>query len=342
MEACIGREDVLTVPMHTPPLTIPSSKVSECVLHILGEVNSYAKSTGLVAPSIPCRAGNIDSYTTNMAAHMALLDNPDLAKILQEENLGGVRPTMNPQQRKEFSKLWSWLQQLSEEAEHKNVTILMDAEQAYLQLAMDNLAMDLMRMYNKHRPVIHNTYQNYLKKTYAVVSRDFRVSEAEGFCLGLKPVRGGYMEEERRLAAQHGYPDPINDTYEKTTEMYENTARLILNKIQQSPPGRVQVTFATHNESTVLNIIDMMRDINIVPYKNNIAFAQLLGMRDHIAAPLAAAGHTAHKLLHYGPVEQSVAYMSRRLQENRSGLATAGHERDLLGKELKRRMGMRS
>jgi len=339
IELCVGRDASLSsVPIHTPALNIPSQKVSECVRHALSGVREYAETMGLIAPDLPCSSTNIDSFTTNMATHMALLDSPDLASLLKEENLGVVRPTMNPQQRKEFSKLWIWLQKLAEEAERNNISILMDAEQTYLQLAMDNLALDLMRRYNRDRPVIHNTYQNYLKCTYSVVDRDFRMSEAEGFCLGLKPVRGGYMEEERQLAAAQGYPDPINDSYEATSEMYEKSARLILNKIQQSSPGRVQVTFATHNEATVLNIIKMMRDLNIVPHKNNIAFAQLLGMRDHIAGPLAEAGHTAHKLLHYGPVEQSVAYMSRRLQENRSGLATAGHERDLLGKELKRRM----
>merc|ERR1719431_2443608 len=109
------------------------------------------------------------------------------------------------------------------------------------------------------------------------------------------------MDEERRLAAERGYTDPVNPTYDATTDMYHRTARLLLEKVQSEGSKKTQVTFATHNIDTVKTLINMMREMNVVPENNNIGFAQLFGMRDHIAFPLGRAGYPAHKLLHYGP-----------------------------------------
>ena len=37
--------------------------------------------------------------------------------------------------------------------------------------------------------------------------------------------------KERALAVQHGYPDPINATYEDTTAMYNSVAQLLLKQV---------------------------------------------------------------------------------------------------------------
>ena len=59
------------------------------------------------------------------------------------------------------------------------------------------------------------------------------------------------------MAAEHGYPDPINPTYETTTKMYYKVADDFLHRIQEDDTGRkVQTLFATHNEDTVQYIIN--------------------------------------------------------------------------------------
>lgn len=53
---------------------------------------------------------------------------------------------------------------------------------------------------------------------------------------------------------------------------------------------------------------------------------------------LGQAGAPVEKLLHYGPVIQGIAYLSRRLNENRSGMPAADVERQLMWREMKKRL----
>ena len=49
------------------------------------------------------------------------------------------------------------------------------------------------------------------------------------------------------------------------------------------------------------------------------------------------AGYPVYKMLNYGPVEECVAFLSRRAQENSSAISTACEERKLISGELRRR-----
>ena len=49
-------------------------------------------------------------------------------------------------------------------------------------------------------------------------------------------------------------------------------------------------------------------------------------------------GFTVYKSVPYGPLDEVLPYLSRRVAENRSVLAGARKERDLLASELSRRL----
>ncbi|KFR10187.1 hypothetical protein N306_11070, partial [Opisthocomus hoazin] len=169
-------------------------------------------------------------------------------------------------------------------ATEKGVRLMVDAEQSYFQPAISRLTLEMQRRFNSDRAIIFNTYQCYLKEAYDNVTVDVELSRREGWRFGTKLVRGAYMEQERERAAQIGYEDPINPTYEKTNEMYHRCLDYILEEIKHSRKANVMV--ASHNEDTVKFTLRRMMELGIHPSEKKVYFGQLLGMCDQITFPL--------------------------------------------------------
>jgi len=299
------------------------------------EVVDTACSLGLNIPMDSAVENlDIDHLSTSLAWQVAVSRNKHFKNKFRIHRVVSLDS-------REFKRLLELVHRYSaifEKAAARGVCVNNDAEQSYLQDGIDVITLDLMRIYNKTRPVVLQTYQCYRTRTLDLLKRDLNMAKREQFCLGAKVVRGGYMEEERKLAAEKSYPDPINPTYEATTQMYQDVTTELLTRIRHSRPGSINVIFATHNEDSVKFVIQKAEEIGVPLDPNMISFAQLLGMRDHIAFPLGQAGYPSSKLLHYGPVEQGVAYLSRRMQENKSIMPTANLERKIMSSELKRRL----
>ncbi|NXM61782.1 PROD dehydrogenase, partial [Illadopsis cleaveri] len=225
---------------------------------------------------------------------------------------------------------------LAKRAMEKGVRLMVDAEQSYFQPAISRITVEMQRCFNRSQPIIYNTYQCYLREAYNNVTGDMELSRREGWHFGTKLVRGAYMEQERERAAQMGYEDPINPTYEKTNEMYHRCLDYVLEEIMHRRNASVMV--ASHNEDTVKFTLRRMRELGIHPSDKKVCFGQLLGMCDQITFPLGQAGFPVYKYVPYGPVNEVLPYLSRRAQENRGFMQRANRERDLLWKEVKRRL----
>ncbi|XP_077043800.1 proline dehydrogenase 1, mitochondrial isoform X6 [Agelaius phoeniceus] len=180
---------------------------------------------------------------------------------------------------------------LARRAMEKGVRLMVDAEQSYFQPAISRLTVETQRRFNRSQPLIYNTYQCYLREAYNNVTGDVELSRREGWHFGSKLVRGAYMEQERERAAQMGYEDPINPTYEKTNEMYHRCLDYVLEEIKQRRKASVMV--ATHNEDTVKFTLRRMMELGIHPSDKKVCFGQLLGMCDQITFPLASSASPA-------------------------------------------------
>ncbi|KAK7088799.1 proline dehydrogenase 1, mitochondrial-like isoform X2 [Littorina saxatilis] len=273
-----------------------------------------------------------------------LLDiNHSLSKLFLVPDLktGKLRPIVEGLTEREEDEMKNMLRRinaLAKYAEEKEVRIMIDAEQTYFQCAISRLTMEMMRKFNKKRSVVFNTYQCYLKQAYNNIVVDLNFAAREDFYFGAKLVRGAYMEQERERAESVGYEDPINATYEATTEMYHSLMEEVMRQINRRERGKIAVMVASHNEDTVREAVQLMKKYNIGPEDRLICFGQLLGMCDHVSFPLGQAGYSVYKYVPFGPVEEVLPYLSRRAMENRSMLKKTKKERRLLGEELGRRL----
>ncbi|XP_071318294.1 hydroxyproline dehydrogenase [Trachinotus anak] len=226
------------------------------------------------------------------------------------------------------------------EASVNKVRVLVDAEYTYMNPALSLVTMAMMKKFNKDGAWIWNTYQCYLKESRSLLSEALRLSKSEGFCLGVKLVRGAYMDKERKLAEKEGRQDPIHQCWEDTNVSYNGSLDVMLEVISQKPE-RYRIIVATHNEESVRRAATRMEELGIDKDGGSVCFGQLLGMCDHVSLTLAKEGYSVYKSVPYGSVEDTLPYLVRRAQENRTVLQGIRKERDLLRQELQRRLRRR-
>ncbi|KAF7659536.1 hypothetical protein LDENG_00295910 [Lucifuga dentata] len=243
---------------------------------------------------------------------------------------------------KEAAHFLCSLQRLNKiaEASVNKVRVLVDAEYTYMNPALSLVTMAMMKKFNQDGAWIWNTYQCYLKESRSLLLDTLHLSNREGFCLGVKLVRGAYMDKERKLAEKEGREDPVHKSWEETNDSYNGLLNVMLDVISKSPQ-RYRIIVATHNEESVRRAAKRMEELGIDKDGGSVCFGQLLGMCDHVSVTLAKEGYIVYKSVPYGSVDDTLPYLVRRAQENRTVLQGIRKERDLLRQELCRRIRLR-
>jgi len=211
--------------------------------------------------------------------------------------------------------------------------VMIDAEETWLQPAINQLARTMMQRYNTHgKATVYNTFQMYRKDQLDYLQDSFIHAQQHNYLLGAKLVRGAYMEKERRRAVEQGYPSPIHDTKAATDRSYNEGVRFCL---QQQP--EIALCNATHNEKSCLLMTQLIEAQGLRKDHPNLLSAQLLGMSDNLSYNLAAHGFKVAKYMVYGAVKEVVPYLTRRAEENSSVEGDLSRERSLILQEVKRR-----
>lgn len=215
------------------------------------------------------------------------------------------------------------------------VPVLVDAEESWTQPAVDALVEEMMERFNTERALVYNTAQLYRHDRLNYLRKLLERSTAEGFHVGMKLVRGAYMEKERERAAELGYPDPIGANKAAVDADYDEALRFCMAHI-----GRTAFVNATHNEASTLLLAQLMRETGVARNDPRIHFGQLLGMSDNISFNMAQAGYNVVKYVPYGPVREVLPYLIRRAEENTSTRGQTGRELSLIIAERKRRKSL--
>ena len=280
-----------------------------------------------------------------------LKEGGDLYKLLKRKSCG--LEELSIKENLELAQLMDRIGEIGIACESKGVRLLVDAEQTYIQNFIHYVAVQfLMKRFNTNKCIVYNTFQCKLRNTESELRIDIDYAKEENIIYGLKMVRGAYLEEERRLARELGYPDPTNPSLEATTDMYNRVMDLSLREVKRD---RMRLMVATHNTDSVRRAVREMELLGI-PKRDGVVFGQLLGkqttvnrvinlinlnsigMCDFVSSTLADAGYIIHKSVPYGPVMEVVPYLIRRAQENTHAVKRADLERKVLGREIRNRL----
>ena len=240
--------------------------------------------------------------------------------------------TLSSNETDEFARVKERVNRICKSAYDKNVRIFIDAEESWIQKTIDNLADEMMEMYNKSEAIVYNTLQFYRHDRLAFLKQSYQKAADNNYHLGVKLVRGAYMEKERVRAQQLSYIDPIQPNKEASDEDYNEGLQFCVKHID-----RIAICAGTHNEESCKILAEMMAEAKLTNNDRRIYFSQLFGMSDNLSYNLANAGYNVAKYLPYGPVKAVMPYLFRRAQENTSAKGQAGRELTLISREMKRR-----
>ncbi|WP_239022932.1 proline dehydrogenase family protein [Pontibacter mangrovi] len=247
------------------------------------------------------------------------------------EKLQG-KQQLTPAEQEAHKRTRERLDSICKAAAEAGITVYIDAEECWMQAPMDDLAEDMMRRYNKDRAVVFNTLQMYRTDRVKYLKDCLHRFEGEPVILGIKLVRGAYLEKEQQRAKEKGYPCPVFHKKEDTDKSYNAAIDLCLEHLH-----RVELCAATHNEQSIKYLTQRIRQDGIADHRQRIHFSQLYGMSDNLTYNLANAGYSASKYLPYGKVDTAVPYLIRRAEENTSIAGQMGRELSLLQQEMRRR-----
>lgn len=240
--------------------------------------------------------------------------------------------TLNRDELMEYRNSLKRLDTICYHAATKGVSVFIDAEESWIQDALDHLVWLMMKRYNKERVVVYNTYQMYRHDRLQFLMESYDRAKEAGFLLGAKLVRGAYMDKERERAKEMGYPSPINPDKETTDDHYNTGIRFCVDNIE-----RIALCNASHNAGSNLLLAELLAKKGIPANHPHALFSQLYGMSDNLTFNLSKAGYRVGKYVPYGQVHDVIPYLIRRAQENSSVTGDASRELSLVQQEMRRR-----
>lgn len=273
----------------------------------------------------------LDFVKEKEAIPFAVFKPTGFGRIALYEKIGeGI--SLSDQEQLEWDRVVARYDQVCALAKEKDVKLLIDAEESWMQDAADDLVSEMMRKYNTEKAIVFNTLQMYRWDRLDYLQQLHKEAEEQGFYIGMKLVRGAYMEKENDRAEANDYTSPICESKAATDRNFDAGVAYMIENL-----GRLSLFAGTHNEDSSYSVMQLMQENSISTDSDNVWFGQLYGMSDHISYNLSKAGYNVAKYLPFGPVKDVMPYLIRRAEENTSVAGQTTRELNLLKEERKRR-----
>ena len=239
---------------------------------------------------------------------------------------------LTSEEQEEWDRIVARFDGICKKAKETDVAVLIDGEESWMQDAADDLVAEMMAKYNTEKAIVFNTLQCYRWDRLDYLKKLHVDAKVKGFKIGVKIVRGAYMEKENDRAKEFGYPTPICASKADTDANFNDTLRYIFDHLED-----ISVFLGTHNEASCLLAMEIMKTKSIAIDDTRVWFGQLYGMSDHISFNLASEGYHVAKYMPFGPVKDVMPYLIRRAEENTSVAGQTNRELELIKSERKRR-----
>lgn len=248
-----------------------------------------------------------------------------LEKISKKQRLSKIEQEENDKFNQRINKICKTAFELK-------VPIFVDAEESWIQTAIDEKVTEMMKKFNKEKAWIYNTIQLYRNDRLTYIRQLLTEAKRGSYFIGLKLVRGAYHEQEIARAERFNYPCPVHRKKEDTDKDFDLGQKFCVENID-----KISFCSATHNEKSAAYLTDLIQENNLDKKDKRIIFSQLLGMSDHISYHLANQGFYIAKYVPYGPVRDVIPYLIRRAAENTSIAGQMNRELSNIIKERRRR-----
>ncbi len=274
----------------------------------------------------------IDRASQDNSVPFAVFKVTGIARFGILEKANALDSVLTEKEIEELESVKDRIDQICRYAHDNGIPVFIDAEETWIQDIIDRITMQMMERYNTERAIVYNTLQMYRHDRLEFLERSIQETKEKNIWLGIKLVRGAYMEKERERAQKIGYPSPIQPDKESSDKDFNEALKLMIDNID-----RIAFCAGTHNEASSLYLTELMKENNLDPSDKRIYFAQLLGMSDHISYNLAHHGYNVAKYVPYGPIKEVMPYLLRRADENTSVAGQTSRELSLIIKEKERR-----
>lgn len=242
-----------------------------------------------------------------------------------------LQKELTQEDKDEWSRIVARFDKVCKAGFEKDVPLLIDAEESWMQKAVDDLVETMMEKYNKEKAIVFNTLQMYRHDRMEYLQSLYQRAKEKDFFIGMKVVRGAYMEKERERAEEKGYPSPICKDKQATDDNYNTAIKFFMDN------PKLALFAGTHNEESSYILMQLAKEKNVLKNDRRLWFGQLYGMSDHISFNLANEGYNVAKYLPFGPVRDVMPYLIRRAEENTSVGGQTSRELGLIKAERKRR-----
>jgi len=268
---------------------------------------------------------------TNKAIAFAVFKPSALCKVSILEKVSHQQ-VLNSFEQKEYDSFVTMVDYLCQAAYENNVPILIDAEYTSMQAAVDDVLWQMMLKYNKEKAIVFNTLQMYRKDRLDFLKQWYQKACEYNIFMGVKFVRGAYLEQERNWAKEKNIPSPIHETKQDTDNDFDNALRFCMEHID-----RISIFCGSHNEQSCMLLANLMSEKKLNNNDQRVYFSQLYGMSDHISFNLAHAGYNVAKYVPFGPVKITIPYLLRRADENKSIGGQVNRELKLIEQAIQHR-----